>query len=76
VGFIGDAVGGRSQIAHQAAINRMMHAGAAQVTAHALVMEFFRDWDTPQADDARSIWHSYRKEEEELLLSQSHISTR
>ncbi len=76
VGFLVDAVGGRSQLAHRTAIERVTQAGAVPVTAHALVMELFRDWGSPVAADARNVWHEYRDAEEALLIAKSTISTR
>jgi len=51
--FVTDAVGGRSQVAHRTAIERMAHAGAVPNTALAVVTELFRDWSSPLADKAR-----------------------
>jgi len=53
--FVTDAVGGRSQIAHQTAIERLTHAGAVPNTALAVLCEAFRDWTSPQADKAREV---------------------
>jgi nicotinamidase-related amidase len=50
-----DAVGGRSQIAHRTAIERMEHAGAVPNSALAVLCELFRDWASPQADKAREV---------------------
>jgi len=44
VTFVVDAVGGRSQLTHQTAIQRLAHAGAVPNTSLALVTELFRDW--------------------------------
>jgi nicotinamidase-related amidase len=56
--FVVDAVGGRSEIAHRTGIERMALAGAVPNTALAVVMEWFRDWSGPLADEAREavIW--------------------
>jgi len=51
--FVVDAVGGRSEIAHRTAIERMALAGAVPNTALAVVSEWFRDWAGPLADAAR-----------------------
>jgi len=53
--FVTDAVGGRSQIAHRTAIERLTHAGAVPNTALAVLCEAFRDWTSPQADKAREV---------------------
>jgi nicotinamidase-related amidase len=50
-----DAIGGRSQIAHRTAIERMAHAGAVPTTALAIVTELFRDWAGPLAGPAREV---------------------
>jgi nicotinamidase-related amidase len=57
--FVTDAVGGRSQAAHRAAIDRMAHAGAVPNTALAVVTELFRDWASPLADKAREVIYWY-----------------
>jgi nicotinamidase-related amidase len=57
--FVADAVGGRTQIAHQTSIERMTHAGAVPNTALAVVCELFRDWATPQAGLALDIFGWY-----------------
>ena len=57
--FVTDAVGGRSQSAHRAAIERLAHAGAVPNTALAVVTELFRDWASPLADKAREVIYWY-----------------
>jgi len=57
--FVTDAVGGRSQVAHRTAIERMSHAGAVPNTALAVVTELFRDWASPLADKAREVIYWY-----------------
>jgi len=57
--FVTDAVGGRSQSAHRAAIERMAHAGAVPNTALAVVTELFRDWASPLAGKARDVIYWY-----------------
>jgi nicotinamidase-related amidase len=57
--FVTDAVGGRSQIAHRTAIERMSHAGAVPNTSLAVVTELFRDWTSPLADKARQVIYWY-----------------
>jgi hypothetical protein len=54
-----DAVGGRSQIAHRMAIERLEHAGAVPNTALAVLCELFRDWTSPMADKARGVINWY-----------------
>ena len=53
--FVTDAVGGRSQIAHRTAIERMAQAGAVPNSALAVLCELFRDWTSPLADKAREV---------------------
>jgi nicotinamidase-related amidase len=57
--FVTDAVGGRSQVAHRTAIERMSHAGAVPNTSLAVVTELFRDWTSPLADKARQVIYWY-----------------
>lgn len=57
--FLTDAVGGRSQVAHRTAIERMAHAGAVPSTSLAVVTELFRDWTSPLADKARQVIYWY-----------------
>jgi nicotinamidase-related amidase len=54
-----DAVGGRSQVAHRTAIERLAHAGAVPTTALAVVTELFRDWAGPLAGPARDVIYWY-----------------
>jgi nicotinamidase-related amidase len=64
--FVADAVGGRTHIAHQTAIDRMADAGAVPNSALAVVCELFRDWTTPQAQKARDIFDWYFAENQKL----------
>src|SRR5277367_2683405 len=57
--FVTDAVGGRSQVAHRTAIERLSHAGAVPTTALAVTTELFRDWATPQRDPALDVIYWY-----------------
>src|SRR5450432_366928 len=57
--FVTDAVGGRSQVAHRTAIERLSHAGAVPTTSLAVVTELFRDWTSPLADKAREVIYWY-----------------
>ena len=57
--FVSDAVGGRSQVAHRTAIERMAHAGAVPTTALAVVTELFRDWASPLAKNASDVIYWY-----------------
>src|ERR1700690_2837899 len=60
--FVTDAVGGRSQVAHHTAIERLSHAGAVPTTALAVITELFRDWATPLAAPALEVIHWYFNE--------------
>ncbi len=66
--FVVDAVGGRSQLTHQTAIQRLAHAGAVPNTSLAVVTELFRDWKSPQGDKAKKVIGPYYKELGEQLL--------
>jgi len=57
--YVTDAVGGRSQVAHRTAIDRMAHAGAIPTTALAVVTETFRDWASPLAAPAGGVIYWY-----------------
>lgn len=57
--YVTDAVGGRSQIAHRTAIDRLEHAGAIPNTSLAVLCELFRDWTSPLADKAREVINWY-----------------
>jgi nicotinamidase-related amidase len=57
--YVTDAVGGRSQVAHRTAIERMAHAGATPTTALAVVTETFRDWASPLAGAAGGVIYWY-----------------
>src|SRR5471032_3672290 len=64
--YVTDAVGGRSQVAHRTAIERMSHAGAVPNTSLAVVTELFRDWTSPLADKARQVIYWYFAEVPEV----------
>jgi len=57
--YVTDAVGGRSQIAHRTAIERLAHAGAVPTTALAVVTELFRDWAGPLYEQALDVIYWY-----------------
>ncbi len=56
---VADAVGGRSQVAHRTAIERLENAGAVPTTALAVLAELFRDWRSPVAKQAREVIEWY-----------------
>jgi nicotinamidase-related amidase len=57
--YVTDAVGGRSQVAHQTAIDRLAPAGAVPTTALAVVTDLFRDWAGPLAAAAQDLIYWY-----------------
>ena len=57
--YVTYAVGGRSQVAHRTAIERLAHAGAVPNTSLAVLTELFRDWTSPMADRAREVINRY-----------------
>src|ERR1700742_4115083 len=57
--YVTDAVGGRSEVAHQTAIDRLAHAGAVPTPALAVVTELFRDWAGPLAAGAQDVIYWY-----------------
>lgn len=57
--YVADAVGGRSQVAHRTAIDRLAHAGAVPTTALAVLTELFRDWKSPVAKQALEVIEWY-----------------
>lgn len=64
--FVTDAVGGRSQVAHRTAIERLAHVGAVPTTALAVNTELFRDWASPAATAAREEIYWYFREAPKL----------
>jgi nicotinamidase-related amidase len=61
-----DAVGGRSQVAHRTAIDRLAAAGAVPTTALAITTEMFRDWAGPLAAPALDVIYWYFTEAPKL----------
>jgi nicotinamidase-related amidase len=60
--YVSDAVGGRSEVAHRTAIDRLAHAGAVPSTALAVTTELFRDWASPLAQPALKTIYWYFSE--------------
>ena len=60
--YVADAVGGRSEVAHRTAIDRLAHAGAVPTTALAVTTELFRDWAGPLRDPALDTIYWYFRE--------------
>lgn len=62
--FVVDAIGGVSTTAHEAAVQRMLQAGARPITVLQLACELQRDWGRPGADRLRAImrrWFTERR---------------
>lgn len=54
-----DAIGGVSRAAHDAAMQRMVQAGARPISVLALACELQRDWGRPHADRLRTVMRAY-----------------
>lgn len=61
-----DAIGGVSVAAHEAAIQRMLQAGATPISVIGLAGELQRDWGHPGAERLRSILREYFTRHHEL----------
>lgn len=57
--FVVDAIGGVSKAAHDAAIQRMIQAGAIPISLLGLAGELQRDWARPDADRLRQVLREY-----------------
>jgi nicotinamidase-related amidase len=57
--FVVDAIGGVSRTAHEAAVQRMIQAGATPISVLGLACELQRDWGRPGADRLRAIMREY-----------------
>jgi nicotinamidase-related amidase len=57
--FVADAIGGVSRLAHEAAMQRMIQAGATPITVLGLACELQRDWGRPDANRLRAIMREY-----------------
>ena len=57
--YVTDAVGGRSEVAHRTALDRLAHAGAVPTTALAVTTELFREWGGPLRDPALDVIYWY-----------------
>jgi nicotinamidase-related amidase len=60
--FVADAVGGRSQVAHRTAIDRLASAGAVPTTSLAVTTELFRNWAGPLYEQALDVIYWYFRE--------------
>jgi nicotinamidase-related amidase len=57
--FVVDAIGGVSKAAHDAAVQRMIQAGAVPISVLALACELQRDWGRPDAERLRGVMRAY-----------------
>lgn len=56
---VADAIGGVSKVAHEAAMQRMIQAGARPITVLGLACELQRDWGRPEANRLRAVMREY-----------------
>jgi len=54
-----DAIGGVSRVAHEAAMQRMVQAGAHPISVLGLACELQRDWGRPEANRLRAVMREY-----------------
>jgi len=54
-----DAIGGVSPVAHEAAMQRMIQAGAHPISVLGLACELQRDWGRPEANRLRGVMREY-----------------
>jgi nicotinamidase-related amidase len=54
-----DAIGGVSKVAHDAAMQRMIQAGAHPISVLGLACELQRDWGRPGAERLRAVMRAY-----------------
>jgi nicotinamidase-related amidase len=59
VAFVADAVGDRTKEEHEMAVLRMVQAGAVPMTTAAMMAEWFRDWASPLAKQAREVYPGF-----------------
>ena len=57
--FVVDAIGGVSRVAHEAAVQRMIQAGAEPISVLGLACELQRDWGRPDANRLRGVMREY-----------------
>lgn len=68
-----DAVGGVSPVTHQAAIDRMVQAGAHPITSLAFGCELMRNWARSDADRYRTIINDYFRRKREAGQSSGEL---
>jgi nicotinamidase-related amidase len=59
VAFVADAVGGESVLEHEMAVARLIQAGAVPNTTISVIAEWFRDWKSPLANQARELFKNH-----------------
>lgn len=69
--FVADAIGGVSQAAHEAAMQRMVQAGAVPISVIGLAGELQRDWGRPGSEKLRTILREYSKKHRELTAARA-----
>ena len=68
--FVADAIGGVSTEAHEAAMQRMIQAGATPISVIGLAGELQRDWGREGADRLRGVLVSYFTQLRDLHVKQ------
>jgi nicotinamidase-related amidase len=63
---VADAIGGVSKVAHEAAMQRMLQAGAMPISVLGLACELQRDWGRPGAERLRATMRAYFSEHRAL----------
>ncbi|MGH8792835.1 MAG: isochorismatase family protein [Stackebrandtia sp.] len=69
VAFVSDAIAGRSVGAHESAMTRMTKAGATASSTVSMVLEWFLDWNSPEATEIMPILEWYDAELPKLAES-------
>lgn len=67
--FVIDAIGGVSKAAHDAAVQRMIQAGAKPISVVALACELQRDWARPEAERLRMVLREYFSKHRALQIA-------
>lgn len=69
--FVADAIGGVSHAAHEAAMQRMVQAGAVPISVIGLAGELQRDWGRTGSEKLRTILREYFKKHRELTAARA-----
>ena len=59
VAFVADAIGDRTKEEHETAVLRLVQAGAVPMTTAGMMAEWFRDWASPLAKQAREVYPDF-----------------